>query len=200
MTSFEEGIKKDVSILEVMFIRIKRCASGDYHIGSLIRDLECFLNQLTTVNGMWRDDFMNLWSDLEISYAVALSKGLEEDFTDLGKNIVKNALHDLEKMITVKVNELKSSWMNSYKETSRNCRVCGCNQGFEPWGEDGETPTFDICQCCGIQFGREDCSVLEVKEQRKRWLKNESKWFASKGKPEGWSLDDQLKGIPIEYK
>ena len=33
------------------------------------------------------------------------------------------------------------------------CRVCGKVQDDPTWGEDGKTPTFDICDCCGVQFG-----------------------------------------------
>ena len=25
------------------------------------------------------------------------------------------------------------------------CRVCGAEQPEAPWGDDGETPTYDIC-------------------------------------------------------
>lgn len=28
--------------------------------------------------------------------------------------------------------------MHGNKDTIYNCRVCGSNQGFEPWGEDGK--------------------------------------------------------------
>lgn len=50
------------------------------------------------------------------------------------------------------------------KDMSYNCRVCGLDQGFKPWGEDDQTPTFDLCNCCGVQFGYEDCNVEYVKK------------------------------------
>lgn len=80
-----------------------------------------------------------------------------------------------------------------------NCRVCGWDQGFEPWGEDGNTPTFDICDCCGVQFGYEDCNAMCVKKLRDQWIKNGAKWVSPKSRPENWSLEDQLKHIPDEY-
>jgi hypothetical protein len=81
-----------------------------------------------------------------------------------------------------------------------NCRVCGYDQGFEPWGEDGETPTFDICDCCGVQFGYEDCNELYVNKFRQEWINNGTKWFTPHDKPPGWSLEEQMKGIPDEFK
>lgn len=32
------------------------------------------------------------------------------------------------------------------------------------------------------------------------WIKNGVKWFFSKNKPENWSLEEQLKSIPLEYR
>ena len=33
------------------------------------------------------------------------------------------------------------------------CRVCGyCDEELFPWGEDGETPTFEICPCCNVEL------------------------------------------------
>jgi hypothetical protein len=33
--------------------------------------------------------------------------------------------------------------------------VCGLEQGELPWGADGATPSFAICDCCGVEFGLE---------------------------------------------
>lgn len=35
------------------------------------------------------------------------------------------------------------------------CRVCGLYLGYQPWGEDGKTPSYEICPCCGVEFGYE---------------------------------------------
>ena len=34
------------------------------------------------------------------------------------------------------------------------CPVCGYDLGFPAW--DGESPSDEICNCCGIQFGYGD--------------------------------------------
>jgi hypothetical protein len=80
------------------------------------------------------------------------------------------------------------------------CKVCGLDQGFEPWGEDGETPSFDICGCCGVQFGYQDCNVEYVKKFREKWFKNGAEWHCPKERPENWSLEEQMKNIPEEFK
>ena len=39
------------------------------------------------------------------------------------------------------------------------CRICGYRLGFEPWGDDEKTPNYEICPCCGVEFGNEDCTM-----------------------------------------
>lgn len=50
------------------------------------------------------------------------------------------------------------------------CRVCGLRQGSPPWGEDGKTPSFEICDCCGVEFGYEDASPKAAEAYRQAWL------------------------------
>lgn len=38
------------------------------------------------------------------------------------------------------------------------CRVCGLYLGYQPWGEDGRTLSYNIL-CCGVEFGYEDDSI-----------------------------------------
>ena len=46
------------------------------------------------------------------------------------------------------------------------CRVCGAEQPEAPWGDDGETPTYDICNCCGVEFGYEVSWPPEIPDSR----------------------------------
>jgi hypothetical protein len=48
------------------------------------------------------------------------------------------------------------------------CRVCGLKYTEPPWGEDGKTSTFNICICCGAEFGYHDFTIKGVKEYRKK--------------------------------
>ena len=57
------------------------------------------------------------------------------------------------------------------------CRICGYRLCFEPWGDDGKTPTYEICPCCGVEFGNEDCTMKSIKEYRGSWIKSGCKWF-----------------------
>lgn len=50
------------------------------------------------------------------------------------------------------------------------CRVCGLEQDDTPWGEDGKTASFNICDCCGVDFGYQDAKLTGIKKYRERWL------------------------------
>ena len=81
------------------------------------------------------------------------------------------------------------------------CRVCGLDQEEAIWGEDGKTPSFEICSCCGVQFGYGDDNPEQCRRVRKHWIEKEgAKWSWPKGKPENWSLEEQLKQIPPAFR
>ncbi len=80
------------------------------------------------------------------------------------------------------------------------CRICGLYSEDKPWGEDGNCPTYDICPCCGGEFGYEDCTVESTIDYRKQWIENGAKWFDLKYKPEDWDLEKQMQNIPDKYK
>lgn len=88
------------------------------------------------------------------------------------------------------------------KNSKYYCRICGLYQGKDhpPWGEDGKSPSFDICECCGVEFGYGDCFLDDIKRLRKEWLDNGASWDDSKYKPKNWSLEEQMKNIPEEFK
>ncbi|AZP22775.1 hypothetical protein EJC51_46085 [Streptomyces aquilus] len=80
------------------------------------------------------------------------------------------------------------------------CRVCGLEQDDPPWGEDGLVPTFEICVCCGSEFGYEDATLAGVLRKRAAWLAAGAKWESPRFKPDGWDLNSQLDCIPIAYR
>ena len=80
------------------------------------------------------------------------------------------------------------------------CRVCGLIQPKEPWGENGENPNFNICYCCGVEFGYEDCTKESVKAYRKKWLEVGANWWTVKEKPKDWDIEKQLQNIPVNFK
>ena len=85
------------------------------------------------------------------------------------------------------------------KKGLTSCRVCGLEQRFFPWGEDGQTPTFDICSCCGVEFGYEDATRLAVQNYREAWLTHGAKWWRRDEMPENWCLEGQLKNVPPDF-
>jgi hypothetical protein len=74
------------------------------------------------------------------------------------------------------------------------CNVCGADfTPFFPWGKDGLSPSYDICSCCGIEFGYEDSSALGILRAREIWIKSGMPWQESSTKPKNWSALEQLK-------
>lgn len=82
---------------------------------------------------------------------------------------------------------------------NRACRVCGFDNGFHPWGEDGKTASYEICDCCGVEFGYEDSNVESVKLYRQSWVEKGAPWFNEKLKPKDWSFEKQLNNIDKKY-
>ncbi|MCD8032141.1 MAG: hypothetical protein LUF85_15295 [Bacteroides sp.] len=80
-----------------------------------------------------------------------------------------------------------------------NCRVCGLFIQDKPWGENGKTPTYEICPCCGVEFGVEDYTKESTKEYREKWIESGCQWFDKKEKPENWNLSLQMENIPDYY-
>ena len=71
------------------------------------------------------------------------------------------------------------------------CPVCGFNGLKEPpYGKQGE-PSYEVCPCCGYEFGFDQSDYAEF---RKLWIDSGAKWFMQELKPRNWSLNRQLKG------
>ena len=64
----------------------------------------------------------------------------------------------------------------------------------------GVSPTYIICNCCGVEFGNEDYTIESTKKYREEWIKRGVPWFIPNAKPLNWSLDKQLMNIPDEFK
>jgi len=78
------------------------------------------------------------------------------------------------------------------------CFVCGKSAGTDPpWGEGGDCPTFEICPCCGCEFGYEDCRASGIKKNRMAWIAKGCPWFNPMQRPDGWNVTDQLRNIPM---
>lgn len=76
------------------------------------------------------------------------------------------------------------------------CPVCGYDKlTEEPYDDDGN-PSYEICNCCGFEFGYDDSSEGRSFEiYRKRWIEKGASWFNLKAKPVEWNLKKQLINI-----
>lgn len=81
-----------------------------------------------------------------------------------------------------------------------NCRVCGLYRDTPPWGEDGESPTYEICPCCNVEFGYEDYTVESVKKFREKWIQSGAAWLEEESKPLNWNSERQLEDVPERFK
>jgi hypothetical protein len=100
-----------------------------------------------------------------------------------------------------------------------HCPCCGydglvgpayANLGPPPWLRHGDPPfatrlglaSYQVCDCCGFEFGFDDepggdakpCSFVHY---RTEWLATGAPWFNPRKKPEGWDLRAQLWSIAV---
>lgn len=83
------------------------------------------------------------------------------------------------------------------------CPVCGYELGFLPW--EGASASDEICPCCFIQFGYDDCAGGDQKERpniyekwRTGWVLKGMKWHSKRRRPpEGWDPIAQLRAIGV---
>ena len=86
------------------------------------------------------------------------------------------------------------------EQENHHCRVCGLYLTSLPWGDDDVTPSYEICSCCGVEFGYEDYTVESAVRYRDHWLANGAKWFAPQDQPNNWDLFEQISCVPNEFK
>ena len=77
------------------------------------------------------------------------------------------------------------------------CPVCGMHLDSAAW-TDG-LASFDICPCCGTQFGYDDCCGGDAavrrawyRQARKAWVAGGMRWWSSHKPPAGWDPVRQL--------
>lgn len=89
--------------------------------------------------------------------------------------------------------------MNSHP-ASEYCRVCGLYQGEPIYGPDGHSPTFNICDCCGVEFGYQDGLLLAIYQYREHWIQAGCLWRWPKSQPKEWDVAQQMAQIPPAYR
>lgn len=81
-------------------------------------------------------------------------------------------------------------------KAEHHCRVCGLYHEDSPWGEDEKSPTYEICSCCGVEFGYGDTTLNNVRALRSDWVKGGCGWEESDAKPKDWDATSQMQLIP----
>lgn len=77
-------------------------------------------------------------------------------------------------------------------EKSYTCPVCGYTGMKGPYKGKGGFPTYEICVCCGTEFGSEDVDSTHD-ELRERWIRGGMVWWAKfKDPPTDWDPAHQL--------
>jgi hypothetical protein len=72
------------------------------------------------------------------------------------------------------------------------CPICGYAKLSEPAYDDHGCASYDICPCCGNQFGYSDAGFSHEK-LRREWIENGCIWSSQVvAPPHNWNPLDQL--------
>lgn len=80
------------------------------------------------------------------------------------------------------------------------CPVCGYPRLTEPPRGTNGGGSYEICPCCGFQFGYDDDDAgITFSEWRARWIENNMAWWSgSQARPDGWDPAQQLRSLSDE--
>jgi hypothetical protein len=83
--------------------------------------------------------------------------------------------------------------------TTYMCPVCGYDGLQEPpYDEKTGDPSFNICPCCGCEYGYDDATDVAKEKFLKKWINGGAVWFNPDLKPPDWNLKSQIKGIGLD--
>lgn len=86
-----------------------------------------------------------------------------------------------------------------HSDINLRCRVCGYRSEDPPWGEDGRSPLYEFCPCCGVEHGYQDSTLAGARKYREEWISSGALWEEAGVKPDNWTLDEQLRHVPPEF-
>ncbi|MDE0547415.1 hypothetical protein [Microbacterium sp. C7(2022)] len=86
-----------------------------------------------------------------------------------------------------------------HSDENAYCRVCGYEPADAPWGADGTEPSWEICPCCGVEFGYEDASAAGVRKYRERWVAAGAPWSDPTTPLDDLELNERLARISPRY-
>ncbi len=80
------------------------------------------------------------------------------------------------------------------------CPVCGLLLDDPTWAEG--LPSFEICPCCGTQYGYDDCCGGDAaarpawyRQARQAWVARGMRWWSSGKPPNRWDAVSQLSRV-----
>lgn len=87
-----------------------------------------------------------------------------------------------------------------HNDPTNFCRVCGLKQHVPQYGETGDCPTYEFCDCCGVEFGYQDTAIESAKVFREQWLAAGYRWHVPEIKPNNWDVHEQLLQVPEAFQ
>lgn len=65
-----------------------------------------------------------------------------------------------------------------------------------PYEQYFGTPSYEVCACCGFEFGNDDNPGTgapdSFEEYLSAWIRSGAEWFDPALRPKGWRLEEQL--------
>ncbi len=76
------------------------------------------------------------------------------------------------------------------------CPVCGLNELKEEPFNKKNVPSYEICSCCGFEFGfNGENNKKCFSEYRNRWIAEGFTWFMVDLKPKNWDYRKQIENL-----
>ncbi|WP_235591764.1 hypothetical protein [Pseudomonas syringae] len=73
------------------------------------------------------------------------------------------------------------------------CPVCGYPDLDEPAYDSFGCASYNICPCCGVEFGYDDSTIAHF-QLREKWISEGMQWWSKhQTKPDDWDPLKQLK-------
>lgn len=79
----------------------------------------------------------------------------------------------------------------------RYCPVCGYDPGYPPWGVDGNSPTREVCSCCGVCWSDDIRNPRSRRGYREAWIGEGAEWVDSQTAHDGLATVERLSRLPL---
>ncbi len=80
------------------------------------------------------------------------------------------------------------------------CPACGWDDQISPPMDTLGYPSYDICSCCGIQYGYHDIMGITYRAWRDKWVRNGMRWNSYSDPPPDWDPVRQLKKLQDQQR